>query len=46
MAARAHLFKIDGIALGDMQFGALAQVLFWGVTVRTYFCILRGEDAV
>ena len=34
MAARAHLVKIDGRVLGGMQFGALAQVLFWGVTVR------------
>ena len=47
MAARAHLFKIDGRVLGGMQFGVLVQVLFCGVTVRAYFCILtvggRGE---
>ena len=47
MAARAHLFKIDGRLLGGMQFGVLVQVLFWGLTVRAYFCILtvggRGE---
>ena len=30
MAVRAHLFKIDGRALGGMQFGALVQVLFGG----------------
>ena len=23
-----------------MQFGVLAQVLLWGVTVRAHFCIL------
>ena len=40
MAVRSHLFKIDGRLLGGMQFGVLVQVLFWGVTVRAYFCIL------
>ena len=30
MAARAHLFKIDGRVLAGMQFGVLVQVLFWG----------------
>ena len=47
MAVQAQLFKIDGRLLGGMQFGVLVQVLFWGVTVRAYFCILtvgrRGE---
>ena len=38
MAVRAHLFKIDGRVLGGMQFGVLAQVLFWGVTVRATGC--------
>ena len=40
MAVRAHLFKVDGRrVLGVMQFGVLAQVLFWGVAVRAHFCI-------
>ena len=29
MAARAHLFKIDGRVLGGMQFGVLVLVVFW-----------------
>ena len=40
MAARAHLFKIDGRVLGGMQFGVLAQMLFWVVTVQAHVCIL------
>ena len=29
--------EIDGLVLGGVQFGVLASVLFWGVTVRAYF---------
>ena len=50
VAVRAHLFNIDGMVLGGMQFGVLVQVLFWGVTMRAYFCILtvgrRGERSL
>ena len=38
MAVRENHFKIDGRAPGGMQFGVLAQVLFWGVAVRAHLC--------